>query len=34
MVCFNSNLLSAFDVAEEKGDEEGMKEAAASSWEL
>ena len=31
---FDSNLLSAFDVADGKGDEEGMKEAAASSWEL
>ena len=31
---FDSNLLSAFDVADRKGDEEGMKEAAASSWEL
>ena len=31
---FDSNLLSAFDVADGKGDEEGMKEAATSSWEL
>ena len=31
---FDSNLLSAFDVADGKGDEVGMKEAAASSWEL
>lgn len=31
---FDSNLLSAFDVADGKGDEEGMKEAASSSWEL
>ena len=31
---FDSNLLSAFDVADGKGDEEGMKEAAASSWEI
>ena len=31
---FDSNLLSAFDVADRKGDEGGMKEAAASSWEL
>ena len=31
---FDSNLLSAFDVADGKGDEVGMKEAAASSWEI
>jgi recyclin-1 len=31
---FDSNLLSAFDVADGKGDEESMKEATASSWEL
>lgn len=31
---FDANLLSAFDVADEKGDEAGMKEAAESSWDL
>lgn len=31
---FDSNLLAAFDVADGKGEEEGMREAAASSWEL
>ena len=31
---FDSNLLAAFDIADRKGDEEGMREAAASSWEL
>jgi len=31
---FDSNLLAAFDIADGKGDEEGMTEAAASSWEL
>ena len=31
---FDSNLLAAFDVADGKGDEEGMREAASSSWEL
>ena len=30
---FDFNLLSAFDVADKEGDEEGMKEAA-SNWEL
>lgn len=31
---FDSNLLAAFDVADGKGDEEAMRDAAASSWEL
>ena len=31
---FDSNLLAAFDIADGKGDEEGMREAAFSSWEL
>ena len=31
---FDATLLSAFDVADGKGDEAAMKEAAESSWEL
>jgi recyclin-1 len=31
---FDSNLLAAFDTADGKGDEEVMREAASSSWEL
>ncbi|KAF5347131.1 hypothetical protein D9756_010961 [Leucocoprinus leucothites] len=31
---FDASLLSAFDVADGKGDEAAMKEAAESSWEL
>lgn len=31
---FDANLLAAFDVADGKGDEVAMKEAAESSWEL
>ena len=31
---FDSNLLAAFDTADEKGNEEAMREAATSSWEL
>ncbi|KAF8148471.1 f-box protein pof6 [Crassisporium funariophilum] len=31
---FDSNLLAAFDVADGKGDEKGMREAADSSWEV
>lgn len=31
---FDANLLAAFDVADSKGDEPGMREAAESSWEL
>lgn len=31
---FDANLLAAFDVADGKGDENGMKEAAESSWDL
>ncbi|KAJ3716502.1 exocyst complex component Sec10-like protein [Lentinula raphanica] len=29
---FDANLLAAFDHADEKGDEDGMREAAESSW--
>lgn len=29
---FDANLLAAFDQADEKGDESGMREAAESSW--
>ena len=31
---YDSNLLAAFDVADGKGDEEAMREAAESSWEV
>jgi len=31
---FDANLLAAFDVADSKGDEVGMREAAESSWEV
>ncbi|KAF8892825.1 exocyst complex component Sec10-domain-containing protein [Gymnopilus junonius] len=31
---FDSTLLAAFDVADGKGDEKGMREAAESSWEV
>lgn len=31
---FDSSLLTAFDVADGKGDEAGMQEAAESSWEV
>jgi recyclin-1 len=31
---FDSNLLAAFDIADGKGDEQAMREAASSSWEL
>lgn len=31
---YDSNLLAAFDVADGKGDEVGMREAAESSWEV
>jgi recyclin-1 len=31
---FDANLLAAFDIADGKGDESGMKEAAESSWNL
>lgn len=31
---FDSSLLTAFDVADGKGDEAGMREAAESSWEV
>lgn len=31
---FDSSLLAAFDVADGKGDEAGMREAAESSWEI
>ncbi|KAF8964808.1 exocyst complex component Sec10-domain-containing protein [Flammula alnicola] len=31
---FDSSLLAAFDVADGKGDEAGMREAAESSWEV
>jgi recyclin-1 len=31
---YDSNLLAAFDVADGKGDEVGMREAAKSSWEV
>ncbi|KAF4612782.1 hypothetical protein D9613_011761 [Agrocybe pediades] len=31
---FDSTLLAAFDTADSKGDEEGMREAAESSWEV
>lgn len=31
---FDSSLLAAFDVADGKGDEDGMREAAESSWEV
>jgi len=31
---FDSNLLAAFDAADSKGDEDGMREAAESSWEV
>ncbi|KAI0046320.1 hypothetical protein FA95DRAFT_1583077 [Auriscalpium vulgare] len=31
---FDATLLSAFDVADGRGDEAGMREAAAASWEI
>lgn len=31
---YDSNLLAAFDMADGNGDEEGMREAAESSWEI
>lgn len=31
---FDANLLAAFDLADSKGDEPGMREAAESSWEV
>ncbi|KAF7762300.1 hypothetical protein Agabi119p4_8893 [Agaricus bisporus var. burnettii] len=31
---FDANLLAAFDMADGKGDEQGMREAAESSWDL
>ncbi|TFK34682.1 f-box protein pof6 [Crucibulum laeve] len=31
---FDANVLAAFDIADSKGDESGMKEAAESSWEV
>ena len=31
---FEDGLLSAFDVADDKGDEPGMKDAADASWEV
>lgn len=31
---FDSSLLAAFDIADGKGDEAGMREAAESSWEV
>ncbi|KAI0060532.1 hypothetical protein BV25DRAFT_1807133 [Artomyces pyxidatus] len=31
---FDAALLSAFDVADGRGDEDGMREAAAASWEI
>lgn len=31
---FDANLLAAFDIADGNGDEDGMKEAAESSWNL
>ncbi|KAI0665343.1 hypothetical protein C8Q78DRAFT_1118265, partial [Trametes maxima] len=32
--CFEDSLLTAFDVADGKGDEQGMHEAAEASWEV
>ncbi|KAJ7505525.1 exocyst complex component Sec10-domain-containing protein [Mycena galericulata] len=31
---FDANALAAFDAADSRGDEEGMREAAESSWEV
>ncbi|EJU01596.1 hypothetical protein DACRYDRAFT_89279 [Dacryopinax primogenitus] len=31
---FNASLVTAFDTSEEKGEDEGMKEAAWASWEV